>query len=159
MGNLTRLGAILFFCTAVSSGGCSMLVEVVNRKQGNQSLSENPSSPCSSLLHRLLPGEKLPQMHEWWSVSHGALQVLDQNFWLDLFLERSEAIHNMQTLCAKGKGSAKRLRLGMVVKSQEHSNRVKRHRSRYVLALQTLQEYNFKMHTGENTNHGARICL
>ena len=26
---------------------------VVNRKQRNQSLSENPSSPCSSLLHRL----------------------------------------------------------------------------------------------------------
>ena len=61
MGILTRVRATLLFCTVVSSGGCSMLVEVVNRKQGNQSLSENPSSPCSSLLHRLLPGEKLPK--------------------------------------------------------------------------------------------------
>ena len=28
-----------------------VLVLVVNRKQGNQSVSENPSTPCSTLLH------------------------------------------------------------------------------------------------------------
>ena len=35
-------------CTAAMEG---VLVVVVNRKQGNQSVSENPSSPCSTLLH------------------------------------------------------------------------------------------------------------